>query len=77
MAKTQKNKPPAVEATAGAVATTTGIGEKAAELFADHPGIDEFHFTTDGTVFFLRVNAINHSKGLENKDVITIKRQEV
>lgn len=86
MAKTQKNKPPAVEATAGANAPEAESGairlddkllEKASALFKLHPLAKTLYFTSDGTAFFQLQDAANHSESLEEKKVKPINRQEV
>lgn len=55
--------------------------ERAKELFKTHPGVDEFHFTSDGYGFFSPAQAESHGrtlgKSMEETKVVPITREEV
>jgi outer membrane biosynthesis protein TonB len=49
----------------------------AAALFPHYPSIAEFHITSDEQPFFNAVDASNHAKGLELKDVTVVTREDL
>jgi hypothetical protein len=49
---------------------------RAKELFKNHPGAKEVHFTSDGLAFFGLNDAQNHSGGLKDKEIETIKNEQ-
>lgn len=52
------------------------FSEKAQSLFAEYPKAKEVFFAADGTAFFDNAQATLHAKGLQEKTVINIKREE-
>jgi hypothetical protein len=46
-------------------------------LFDTHPGVDEFHITSDGTPFLSQHIAEGHAQRLSNKDVGVITRRDM
>jgi len=50
--------------------------KRAKEVFANHK-VDEVHFTEDGTAFIEPQHARIHAESLEEKKVVTIKKEEV
>lgn len=51
--------------------------DKRAMIFAQHPTVEGFHFTTDGQAFHLESDAKNHALTLEDKGVEFVKNPKV
>lgn len=49
----------------------------AAALFPHYPSVNEFHITSDEQPFFNAVDASNHAKGLESKEVTVVVREDL
>lgn len=47
------------------------------DYFKNYPGVNEFHFTSDGTAFFTEADAKSHAASLEDKKVESVKREDI
>lgn len=60
---------------------TASVAAKAAqktgkEVLKQNPGLKEVYVTSDGVAFFLRNDAQNHARTLQNRDVYNVKLNE-
>lgn len=51
--------------------------KSAAQYFNNHEEIDILYFTSDKLAFFEEQNALNHAKGLQDRKITTMTREEV
>jgi len=55
---------------------TTGVSEKAAQIFESYPNRKEVFFTSDGLAFLEECDAKNHASGLQDKEVKKETKQD-
>lgn len=51
--------------------------KKATQYLLDNPRVDVIHSTSDGYLFFVKNDAVNHAKTLEDNTVITLHKSDV
>jgi len=53
------------------------IMKNARSHFDNHVRADKLYFTSDNLAFFEEQNALNHAKGLQDRKITTMTREEV
>ena len=58
-------------------AAKTAALKIATGIFKANPAMKDLHVAADGTAFFTLNDAKNYARNLKNKEVISLKREEV
>jgi hypothetical protein len=73
----KKEKAGAATPAAPATKAETGQADKARRLFAAHPDVKRFYFTSDNQAFFQEGDARNHAGTLSDKTVGEVRNEKL